>query len=126
MSEADSFFVLLVLDNGRHSLKLIARRAWILYRLVALDPAILKDYYALGILRDIRLVSNQGDGDAVLAIEKLKYVHHFDRGAAVKVSGRFVRQDDCRLINQSAGDRDALLLSAGKLVRHIVQPVAEA
>ena len=38
-------------------------------------------------------------------------------GAAVQVSGRLIREDQPRLGDNGAGQRNALLLAAGKLAR---------
>ena len=38
----------------------------------------------------------------------------------------FVGQDEVRVVHQAAGDRHALLLTAGKLRRPVVEPVAQA
>ena len=46
---------------------------------------------------------------------------HLGTGLAVKVAGRLVGQHNSRFGNQGAGNRHTLLLSAGKIVRHIFQ-----
>ncbi len=46
---------------------------------------------------------------------------HLGAGLAVKVAGRLVGQHNSRFGNQGAGDSHTLLLSAGKIVRHIFQ-----
>ena len=47
-------------------------------------------------------------------------------GRRVEVARRLVREDDARLRDERAGDRDALLLAAGELGRPVRPPVAEA
>ena len=47
-------------------------------------------------------------------------------GVAVEVAGRLVGEDERRLGDERAGDRDALLLAARQLGRLVVEPVAEA
>src|SRR5437879_11379668 len=47
----------------------------------------------------------------------LEDVHHLDARAAVKIARRLVGQNDGRVVQQRAGDGDALLLASGQLVR---------
>ena len=47
-------------------------------------------------------------------------------GRGVKASGRFVRQHNGRAGDDRARDRNTLLLSAGKLIRPMLQPVGQA
>ena len=49
-----------------------------------------------------------------------------DAGARVQVAGRLVRQENGRLVDQGAGNRDPLLLAARELVREVVHAVAES
>ena len=44
----------------------------------------------------------------------------------VEIAGRFVGQHQFGLVDQGAGDGDALLLAAGKLAGMMAEPVAEA
>jgi hypothetical protein len=70
---------------------------------------------AMGVQRDIVLVRDQDDGVAFL-VQTPEERHDFVAGRAIEVSGGFVGQDDGRVVHQGAGDRDALTLTAGKLV----------
>ena len=47
-------------------------------------------------------------------------------GLRVELAGRLVGQDQDRLLDQRPGDRHALLLAAGELVRPVVEPVSQA
>src|SRR5580765_1253668 len=49
-------------------------------------------------------------------VELLENIHDFDTRVSIEIAGRFVREDERRVVAESAGDGDALLLSAGKLV----------
>ena len=80
---------------------------------VKLQLAILEMDVAIGIGRDIRFVRDHDHGDALLPIQPLKDRHNFDRGSGIECAGRFIGQDDVRIVHQRAGDGDALLLSAG-------------
>ena len=51
---------------------------------------------------------------------------HLVAAAAVERAGRLVGEDDIGAVHQRAGDRDALLLSAGQLVRPVAGAVGDA
>ena len=52
-------------------------------------------------------------------------VHDLDRGLRVESAGGLVRQDDVGVVDQGPGDGDALHLTAGELVRLLVDLIAE-
>ena len=70
-------------------------------------------------------MGDHDDGDA-LVVQFLEHAHDFDAGLAVEVAGRLVGEQQRRLVHQRAGDGDALLLAAGKLVGMMVGALAEA
>src|SRR5215475_13181481 len=88
--------------------------------LVASDLAVAEDDDALGVFRDVVFVSDEQQRDAAFAVEPLEDLHDLDRSAAVEGARRLVRENDRRVIDQRPRDRDALLLSARKLIRMIV------
>ena len=55
-------------------------------------------------------------GDAEIPVDALQRVHHHLGVVRIERGDRLVRQNDVGLLHQRAGDRDALLLAAGKLV----------
>jgi hypothetical protein len=55
----------------------------------------------------------------------LEDVHHRFAVGAVEIAGRLVGEDQVRLGGERAGDGDALLLAAGKLLRAVAGAVAE-
>src|SRR6185503_11949027 len=122
-----SFLVLLVifLDRGQ-AFQFFASRTRIIDHLVSLDATVFEDDNAPRVLSYIRLVRNDGNRDSALLIEPLKNIHHFNRSAAVEISRRLVRQNNRRTIHKRASDGDALLMAAGKLVRHIMNALTEA
>jgi hypothetical protein len=75
---------------------------------------------------DVEVVGHQHDGDALLAVEPLEQRHHLLAGAGVEVAGGLVGEQHLRLAHQGAGDGDPLLLTAGQLVRPVVEAVAHA
>src|SRR5260370_37605391 len=46
-------------------------------------------------------------------------------GAGVEIAGRFVREDDARIVRKRTSDRDPLLFAAGKLARAMPQAASE-
>jgi hypothetical protein len=54
---------------------------------------------------------------AALVVEGPEQVEDLRAGAAVECAGRLVGEDEGRVVDESAGDRHALLLAAGKLAR---------
>ena len=94
-------------------------------RAIFLDQAVAHDDHALGVGRDVRLVGDQHDRDAV-AGERAEQRHHLVAGARIEVAGRLVGQHQARLVDQRARDRDPLLLPAGELAGMVVQAVAQA
>src|SRR5579864_8566956 len=78
--------------------------------IVLADPAVAEDDHPPGELGDVELVGDEHDGQAAV-VEVLEDLHDLDRGAAVEVPGRLVRQQDPGAVHQGAGDGDALLLA---------------
>src|ERR671916_1304534 len=65
---------------------------------------------------------HNGGADAVDAVQKL---HDANRRVRVEVAGRLVGDEYLRLRDEGPRDRDALLLSAGELVRELVHLAAQ-
>ena len=78
----------------------------------------------LRVLRDVRLVRHEDDGDPLL-VQLLEERHHLDRRAAVEIARRLVGEQQRRLRDERARDRHALLLAARQLARLVIQPLAE-
>src|SRR5882757_9727584 len=94
------------------------------HELILPDQPIPPNNVSLRISSDVLLVRDHDDGDAML-VELLENGHDLDAGSAVEVAGRFIRQQHLRIIDQRARDRDALLLTAGKLTRKMVLTTRE-
>ena len=74
---------------------------------------------------DVLLVRDDNDGVALLR-ELLEQRHDFLAGLGIEIAGRFVRQQDGRLVHQRAGDGHALALAAGKFVGLVMNAVGQA
>ena len=77
-------------------------------------------------IRSARIVRHHDDGLAVLAVEKLQQPKDRLRRIPVEVARRLVADEQPRVRNDRARDRDPLLLSAGELRRLVVCAVGEA
>src|SRR2546428_13838552 len=75
---------------------------------------------ALGVRRDLGVVRHEENG-LPLGMELLE--ERDERGAvrAVKISGRLVRKQDCRIPDEGARDRGSLELPARELVRAMLR-----
>ena len=60
------------------------------------------------------------EGDVMMAVKLDEQAHQVIRRAAVEIGGGFVGEYQVGLRDDGAGDRDALLLAAGKLGRSAV------
>src|SRR5699024_4798752 len=79
----------------------------------------------LALLSQRQVVGHQYQGGAVYAIEiKQKLFNGLSR-LGVKIAGGLIGKKYFWFIDESTGDRYALLLSAGKLGRVVVQPVLQ-
>src|SRR5262245_27735107 len=70
----------------------------------------------MGSLGDVGLVRDDDHGDAG-RIKLLEQLDDLVSGMAVECAGRLVGENDMRIVDQSAGNSDALLLAARKLGR---------
>ena len=60
------------------------------------DAAVAEGDLAMGVLRDVVLVGDEDDGDALLAVQGLQDFHDLDARPRVEVAGRLVGQQDLR------------------------------
>ena len=91
---------------------------------VRADDAVGEVHRARGVLgRQLRVV---GDHDDQTVLGDLsEQVHDLHRGMGVKRAGGLVGQHDLRIVDERAGDGDALHLTARKLARLLVQMLGQ-
>ena len=91
---------------------------------VRADDAVGEVHRARGVLgRQLRVV---GDHDDQTVLGDLReQVHDLHRGMGVKRAGGLVGQHDLRIVDERAGDGDALHLTARKLARLLVQMLGQ-
>jgi hypothetical protein len=80
---------------------------------------------AMGVLGDVGLVGDEHDGVAA-GVEGVEEGHDLEAGFGVEVAGGLVGEDDGGVVDQGAGDGDALALAAGELVGLVVHARFEA
>ena len=91
-----------------------------------LDPALVHDGDAVGHgQRFLLVVGDEDGGDARLALDPADLVAHRGAQLCVQVRQRFVEEEHGRFHDERAGERDALLLSAGELGDPAAGEVAE-
>ena len=78
-----------------------------------------------GVPGDVFLVRDDDDGVA-FPRKLLEQRHDFRAGLGIEIAGRLVGQQDGRLVDQRAGDGDALALAAGKFVGLVMNAVGQA
>jgi hypothetical protein len=69
------------------------------------------------------VVGDHDEGKAVLLLEVFEEVEEFFLAGLIDAGGRFVEEEDLRLIDQGTGDEDALLLAAGEAADGLVGKV---
>src|SRR3954464_13717775 len=97
--------------HPRHGAENLFRLQTGRYQMILADLAVTKNDVPLGVLRNILLVSDQDDGQTLLLVQPLEDLHHLDRGAAIKIAGRLIRQQDRGAVHQRTRDGYTLLLT---------------
>ena len=70
-------------------------------------------------------MGHEDNGNPLNFVQLLEDRHDLGARFGVQVAGRFVGQDDGRIVDQRAGDGDPLLLAPRQLVGLVIQPVAQ-
>ncbi len=99
-------------------------RRGILDALIESDLAIANADDAVGVRRNVAFMRHQDDGVA-LGVKFVEKLHDVHAGLRVEVSGRLVRQDDRRGVDQGERNRHALPLTSGQFIRLVVHAVGK-
>ena len=75
---------------------------------------------------DVPVVGRHQDRRLGLVVDLEEELHDLPAGGRVEVAGRLVGDDQSRLVNERAGDRDALLLATGELTGVLLELAGEA
>src|SRR5688500_3005765 len=79
------------------------------------DPSVQHEHLTIRRACHLRIVGHQHDRHAALALELEQELHDLAAAAGVERTRGLVREQYPRVIDERAGDRDALALAAGKL-----------
>ena len=91
---------------------------------VLFDPTVAQVDHPVCIGGDVRLVGDQDDR-VPGTVQPLEQRQDLQTGLRIQIPGRFVSQQNRRIVDEGARDRDALTLTAGQLVRLVRDPVGE-
>ena len=80
--------------------------------------------HALGVFGGDRIVCHHDDGHALL-VQGAQEVQDLAPGVTVEVAGRFIGDDQDRIVDQRPRDRHALLLSTGEFLRLVMNTVCQ-
>ena len=90
------------------------------------DAAVAHVDGGIAVGRGFRIVGDHQDGLAQPAVQIAQNVENRFGVLGVQIAGGLVGQENGRVVHDGAGDGDALLLAAGKLVGFVIQAVADA
>ncbi len=77
----------------------------------ALDAAVANPHDSVTDLEQAMVMSGANDGHSAFPIGASQKVENLVPGAEIEVGGRFIREEDFRLIAEGTGNGDPLLLS---------------
>src|SRR5579864_1348000 len=80
-----------------------------------LDSPLGKSHDPVGLLGDLRIVSDHHHSEPALAVQVAQEFEHTVAGGGIEVPGRLVGQENRRLARYRPGDRGALQLTAREL-----------
>src|SRR5690625_387094 len=91
----------------------------------AVDETVLEMDDTFGAIRDMIIVRDHDNRFAAF-VKFVEQLENFLLGLGVEVSGRFVGEDDQRIVCEGAGNCHPLLLASGELCRTVVEAFPEA
>ena len=80
---------------------------------------------SIRVARHIRIVCDHDNGQVELFVQFGDQGEDLLAGDTVEVAGGFVGEEEAGTGHEGAGNGDALLLAAGKLVGQVIQPVPQ-
>jgi hypothetical protein len=76
------------------------------------DAPTFKLNYTISVVQQALIMGGDDASDAC-GMKGLQHVHHASSAVAVKISGGLIGEDDARLMDDGARNRDTLLLATG-------------
>lgn len=86
-----------------------------MYRVVQLNTPVAHTAHAIAVSSRLFRVCAHDNGNTQLRVDPLKILHDLQTEASVQITGRLICQEQFWLRYDCPGDRNTLLLSAGKL-----------
>ena len=90
------------------------------------DHAVFENDFAIGARSYFRIVRDQHEGRAGVAVALEEQIKHKTSVGGVEVAGGFIGHDDGRIDDKSAGQRDTLLFASGELNWIVIHAFAQA
>ncbi|MDF2697656.1 MAG: uncharacterized protein K0S65_6039 [Labilithrix sp.] len=92
---------------------------------VAHHAAVTERDHARGARRDVVLVGDEHDRDPAIAVQPLQEGKDLEARPRIEIARRLVGEEHRRPSDERARDRDALLLTAGELIRCMMHAIRE-
>src|ERR1035437_1263396 len=105
--------------------KALSKMEWGLVSDIAFNVTVAPTDGAARAFSHRRIVGDENQRFA-LGVQFIEHLHDFHAGGGIEIAGGLVGQNHERIVDQRAGDGDALLLAAGKFKRFMIEPVFEA
>ena len=105
-------------------MSLFPRAAQWLWPAILDDHATLETNNALGLLGDVEIVRHQHQGRPSFPMQSKEEINDHGTGLGIEIAGRFISEQNPGLAYEGAGQGDALLLTARKLHRIVLQPLS--
>lgn len=75
---------------------------------------------AIAAFREVVIVGHDNERFLPLFREAEEQFHDHVTGFGIEVTGRFIRENDVRVVRERARDRDALLFATGEFRRQVI------
>src|SRR6266567_2845580 len=105
-------------------MSLFSRAAQWRWPAIVNDHATLETNNALGLLGDVEIVRHQHQGRPSFPMQSKEEINDHGAGLGIEIAGRFISIQNPGLAYEGACQGDALLLTAGKLHRIVLQPLS--
>jgi hypothetical protein len=84
-----------------------------------------EDQFIREVGAEVEVVGGEEDGEVLFSCQLAEKFEEIDLVSEVEEGAGFVEEEDARLLDQTAGDEDALALAAGEVVDGAVEEVGE-
>jgi hypothetical protein len=109
-----------------YQLQILGGIARIVEALGELQPSVLEMDIPVAVGGDFGIMSHHNDGDSLFAVQLLEDCHDFQTCSGIERTCRFVCENNTGTVDEGARDRDALLLTSGKLAGLVIFAAGES